>query len=110
MARRTGEGRIGEGRTGADRAAAAAVENDLSLLKMEAELAALRWSVEAQAGLPEGWGQVAAEHPTQPRKRKVTLLLDEDVAAFWRRQGAGYQARINAVLRLYMAAKVSGKV
>lgn len=89
---------------------AATVEKDLSLLEMETALSALRWSVEAQRGLPEGWSQVEGANPTRPRKRKVTLMLDDDVATFWRRQGQGYQARINAVLRLYMTAKTAGKI
>jgi uncharacterized protein (DUF4415 family) len=33
------------------------------------------------------------------RKRSVTLRLDEDVVEFFRAQGAGYQTRINGVLR-----------
>jgi uncharacterized protein (DUF4415 family) len=33
------------------------------------------------------------------RKRSVTLRLDEDVVEFFRSQGAGYQTRINRVLR-----------
>lgn len=37
-----------------------------------------------------------------PRKQPVTLRLDPDVLAWFREQGPGYQARINAVLRRYM--------
>jgi uncharacterized protein (DUF4415 family) len=33
------------------------------------------------------------------RKRSITLRLDEDVVEFFRAQGAGYQTRINRVLR-----------
>jgi len=35
----------------------------------------------------------------------VTLRLDRDVLAWFRRQGRGYQARINAVLRAFVKAQ-----
>jgi uncharacterized protein (DUF4415 family) len=35
----------------------------------------------------------------------VTLQLDRDVLARFRRQGRGYQARINAVLRAFVKAQ-----
>ncbi len=34
----------------------------------------------------------------------VTLRLDKDVLVWFRRQGRGYQARINAVLRAFVQA------
>ncbi len=37
-------------------------------------------------------------------KRHVTLRLDADVLAWLRNQGAGYQTRINQLLRAYMEA------
>jgi uncharacterized protein (DUF4415 family) len=37
-----------------------------------------------------------------PRKKPISIRLDEDVLDFFREQGAGYQRRINAVLRAYM--------
>ncbi len=36
------------------------------------------------------------------RKRQVTLRLDEDVLAWFRASGRGYQSRINRLLRAYM--------
>lgn len=38
----------------------------------------------------------------RPAKRAISIKLDEDVLAFFRSQGVGYQTRINAVLRAYM--------
>ncbi len=35
-------------------------------------------------------------------KKQITLRLDPDVLAFFRRQGRGYQTMINAVLRRYV--------
>jgi uncharacterized protein (DUF4415 family) len=40
-----------------------------------------------------------------PRKEPISIKLDDDVLAFFRRQGRGYQTRINAVLRRYMQAQ-----
>ncbi len=36
------------------------------------------------------------------RKQAISIKLDQDVLAFFRRQGRGYQTRINEVLRRYM--------
>jgi uncharacterized protein (DUF4415 family) len=34
-----------------------------------------------------------------PKKERVTLRLDADLLAWFRRRGRGYQSRINAILR-----------
>lgn len=39
-----------------------------------------------------------------PRKAAVSLRLDADVLEWFKARGAGYQTRINAVLRAYMEA------
>jgi uncharacterized protein (DUF4415 family) len=36
------------------------------------------------------------------RKKQITLRIDSDVLEWYRRQGAGYQSLINALLRAYM--------
>jgi len=38
----------------------------------------------------------------RPRKQQLTLRVDADVLAWFRRNGRGYQTRMNAVLRRYM--------
>jgi len=38
-------------------------------------------------------------------KEPVTLRLDKDVLAWFRQRGRGYQTRINAVLRAFVAAQ-----
>jgi uncharacterized protein (DUF4415 family) len=43
-----------------------------------------------------------------PKKRAISIRLDEDVLDFFKRGGAGYQRRMNAVLRSYMT-EVAGK-
>ena len=37
-------------------------------------------------------------------KRAVSIRLDQDVLAWFKEQGRGYQTRMNAVLRAYMQA------
>lgn len=39
-----------------------------------------------------------------PGKRVVTIRLDADVLDWFKRQGRGYQTRINKLLRSYMEA------
>lgn len=38
------------------------------------------------------------------KKRQITLRLDEDVIAWFKQRGSGYQTRINEVLRAYVEA------
>jgi len=37
-------------------------------------------------------------------KKSITVRLDSDVLDWYRRQGKGYQTKINAILRTYMDA------
>ena len=37
-------------------------------------------------------------------KKAVSIRLDQDVLAWFRKQGRGYQTRMNAILRTYMQA------
>lgn len=49
----------------------------------------------------------AADVVVPPRKVPVSIRLDADILDYFRSGGAGYQGRINAVLRSYM--KVRGQ-
>lgn len=40
-----------------------------------------------------------------PPKQPVTLRLDSDVLVWFKSQGAGYQTRINKLLRVYMESQ-----
>jgi uncharacterized protein (DUF4415 family) len=44
-----------------------------------------------------------------PPKQLLSLRLDADLTAWFRAQGPGYQTRMNAVLRAYMAAARKSK-
>lgn len=43
------------------------------------------------------------------RKKAISIRVDEDVLDFFKKEGAGYQRRINAVLRSYMQQKAKPK-
>ena len=40
-----------------------------------------------------------------PKKQAISIRVDEDVLGFFKEEGAGYQSRMNAVLRSYMQQK-----
>jgi uncharacterized protein (DUF4415 family) len=40
-------------------------------------------------------------------KKSVSIRIDEDVLAWFKRQGKGYQTRINEILKTYMRAKTA---
>ena len=42
----------------------------------------------------------------KPVKQQLTLRLDADVVDWFKRQGAGYQTEINAVLRKHVGRKL----
>jgi uncharacterized protein (DUF4415 family) len=54
------------------------------------------------APLDIDWTQTRLVLP--PGKESVTLRVDQDVLDWFRKQGKGYQTRMNAVLRAYKEA------
>jgi uncharacterized protein (DUF4415 family) len=68
------------------------------------------WKAAAKKPLPDGsdpddameqidWA--TAELPLPRRKAHASLRIDSDVLDWFRKQGRGYQTRINAILRKY---------
>lgn len=52
---------------------------------------------------PEMFAKAIVRRGLKPRvKKQLTLRLDGDVLDWFKRQGRGYQTRINALLRAYM--------
>lgn len=43
-------------------------------------------------------------------KKAVNIRLDNDVLEWYKHQGAGYQTRINAVLKMYMKTKKEAEI
>ena len=46
------------------------------------------------------WSEAVLVIP--PKKTAISIRVDDDVLDYFKKQGAGYQRRINAVLRSYM--------
>ena len=60
--------------------------------------------------LTEKFWENAVRNPYyRPVKQQLTVRLDADVVAWLRRQGKGYQTRMNAVLRDAMVGELKGR-
>jgi uncharacterized protein (DUF4415 family) len=53
------------------------------------------------------WSEAVLVIP--PKKKAISIRVDEDVLDYFKQQGAGYQRRMNAVLRSYMQQTRKGK-
>ncbi len=61
--------------------------------------------------LTESFWKNAIKNPYyRPVKQQITVRLDADVVAWLRRQGRGYQTRLNQVLREVMLAEIHRRV
>jgi uncharacterized protein (DUF4415 family) len=53
------------------------------------------------------WSEAVVVMP--PKKKAISIRVDEDVLDYFKQEGAGYQRRMNAVLRSYMQQTRKGK-
>jgi uncharacterized protein (DUF4415 family) len=53
------------------------------------------------------WSEAVLVMPA--KKKAISIRVDEDVLHYFKREGAGYQRRMNAVLRSYMQQKRKSK-
>lgn len=51
--------------------------------------------------IPEEWELLPDRYPATPKKVRITLLMDEPVAKYFRSFGRGYGALVNDVLKSY---------
>jgi len=61
---------------------------------------------DAPEGPPLGadfWKEAKVVYPESPKKQ-ITVRLDADMVEWFKKQGRGYQTRMNAVLRSYYEA------
>ena len=56
---------------------------------------------------PEDWHSLEDKYPDRPKRTRITARFDDDVVKFFKRSGAGYQAKMNEVLRMYMFARMA---
>ncbi len=63
-------------------------------------------SSDAPQWTPEMFARAVARKGLKPvpKKALLSLRIDSDVIAWFKKQGAGYQSRMNALLRAYMEA------
>lgn len=54
---------------------------------------------------PSDLDWASAEVVFPPRKVAISIRVDQDVLDFFKKAGAGYQRRMNSVLRAYMRAR-----
>ncbi|MGB5067997.1 MAG: BrnA antitoxin family protein, partial [Albidovulum sp.] len=78
----------------------------LTVRDLEADL---RWGFDNSPRIPRAWFEIA-QRPVVPQKAKLTLRIDEDIVAFLRATGVGHLSRMNAVLRVFMLARLAGVV
>jgi uncharacterized protein (DUF4415 family) len=71
----------------------------------EAELEAAIASDPEWADIPRDWYKHATPHYPAALRKEVRLRLDPDLLAWFKRQGPGYQVRINAALRAFVEAQ-----
>jgi len=67
------------------------------------EIAAAVASDPDAAPLDVDWSQAVLVVP--PKKKAISIRVDPDVLDYFKKEGAGYQRRINAVLRSYVEQK-----
>jgi uncharacterized protein (DUF4415 family) len=63
-------------------------------------------NADASRWTPEMFARAVAQKGLKPvpKKALLSLRIDSDVIEWFRKQGAGYQSRMNALLRAYMEA------
>ena len=77
-------------------------------LRIAGKLAAMRDADIDFSDIPEqlDWKDAKRGVFYKPIKQQLTLRLDADVVDWFKRQGAGYQMQINAVLRKHVGRKL----
>lgn len=58
-----------------------------------------------QVMLDEEWFERARLVAPSSEKKRITIRLDEDIVEFFKREGKGYQSRINDVLKAYVLSR-----
>jgi len=60
--------------------------------------------------LPKHWNGFDLFDPVEPHKTRVTMRMDSDMVAWFRKLGPGYQKRINRVVRVYWLSLLCGYI
>jgi uncharacterized protein (DUF4415 family) len=84
-----------------DRPRATKIKSDLERLRKMTD-AEIEASIRNDFDWSEDWNWGDAILVIPPKKQAISIRVDEDVLDFFKKQGPGYQRRMNAVLRSYM--------
>lgn len=68
----------------------------------EEELEAAIASDPDWADIPRDWYERATPHYPESMRKQVSLRIDPDIIAWFKRQGPGFRKRINAALRAFV--------
>ncbi|MDE4303481.1 BrnA antitoxin family protein [Phaeobacter gallaeciensis] len=81
--------------------------------EMQQELEELQMAMRKEwlgNSLPEDWHGMDSWQRLDRPKTRVTIRLDADMVRWFRKLGPNYSRRINAVLRIYWMALLSGHI
>ena len=71
----------------------------------KADIARMRPAAEVVPQVVEAWRRARGRPPKETTKQQVTLRLSPEVLEYFRKQGRGWQTRIDEVLNRYVARK-----
>ncbi|MEO1365032.1 MAG: BrnA antitoxin family protein [Pseudomonadota bacterium] len=60
--------------------------------------------------IPDNWKGMDFDDPVDRHATRVTLRLDSDMLAWFRKLGPGYQKRLNRILRVYWCSLLAGHI
>jgi uncharacterized protein (DUF4415 family) len=84
--------------------------NNALMIELERKVAWIKDAKLRNDLIPAGWSEVEDKNPVRPRRVKLGVAFDADVVKWYRAMGQGYQARMNAVLRIFMLATITKEV
>lgn len=73
----------------------------------KADIARMRPATEVIPEIVEAWRRSRGRPPKATTKQQITLRLSPEVLAFFRRQGRGWQTRVDEVLSRYVKRKAA---
>jgi len=73
----------------------------------KADIARMRPATEVVPEIVEAWRRSRGRPPKAVTKQQVTLRLSPEVLAFFRKQGRGWQTRVDEVLSRYVKRKAA---
>jgi uncharacterized protein (DUF4415 family) len=80
------------------------IKSDLDKLRKLAD-AEIEASIADDPDWSGDWNWSEAVLVIPPKKKAISIRVDEDVLDYFKKDGAGYQRRMNAVLRSYVQQK-----